>query len=154
MISEWWIGKDLEGNGHGLILRYCPGIAWRDWRKPPKHLSGYAVSTPRFEVVASWIRSRWVNYSTTTFVVFLTIRYYGTERASLKSLRFIKEKNTVVSHVTLLLCTWNPKRVVSSRGEAGGGDFTDVTALIQFVWRRSVTFIMSMISNRYFALGG
>jgi hypothetical protein len=25
VISDWWIGKDLEGSGCGLILRYYPG---------------------------------------------------------------------------------------------------------------------------------
>jgi hypothetical protein len=47
-----------------------------------------------------------------------------------------------------------PRELFRAGGEAGGGGLTDVTALIQFVWRRSVRFIMSMISIQYFALGG
>jgi hypothetical protein len=26
MISKWWIGKDIEGSGRCLILKYYPGI--------------------------------------------------------------------------------------------------------------------------------
>jgi hypothetical protein len=36
VISKWWIGKDLVGSGRGLILKYYPGIHWRDWEKPWK----------------------------------------------------------------------------------------------------------------------
>jgi hypothetical protein len=31
-----WIGKDLEGNGRGLILRYDPSICLEGLRKPQK----------------------------------------------------------------------------------------------------------------------
>jgi hypothetical protein len=39
MISEWWIGKDVEGTGHGLILTYYPGICLEGLRKPTKNRS-------------------------------------------------------------------------------------------------------------------
>jgi hypothetical protein len=38
VISEWWIGKDLEGSGHDLILRYYPGICLEGLRKTMKTL--------------------------------------------------------------------------------------------------------------------
>jgi hypothetical protein len=34
VISELWIGMDLEGSGCGLILRLYPGICLRKPRKP------------------------------------------------------------------------------------------------------------------------
>jgi hypothetical protein len=37
--SECWIGKDLEGNCRGLILRYYPGIRLEELRKSTKTLS-------------------------------------------------------------------------------------------------------------------
>jgi hypothetical protein len=36
MISECWIGKDIEGSGHGLIYGTSPAFAWRDWEKKQK----------------------------------------------------------------------------------------------------------------------
>jgi hypothetical protein len=36
VISEWWIGKDLEENGRGLILRYNPSIFLKELRKTTK----------------------------------------------------------------------------------------------------------------------
>jgi hypothetical protein len=40
VISEWWwIGKDLVGRGHGLIIRYYPGICLEGQRKTMKNLS-------------------------------------------------------------------------------------------------------------------
>jgi hypothetical protein len=36
VIREWWIGKDLEGSGRGLILRNLPGIRLEGLRKPQK----------------------------------------------------------------------------------------------------------------------
>jgi hypothetical protein len=36
VISEWWIGKYLEGSGRGLILRYYPGIRLEGLRKTTK----------------------------------------------------------------------------------------------------------------------
>jgi hypothetical protein len=36
MVSEWWIGTNLEISGRGLILRYYPAVAWKDWVKPRK----------------------------------------------------------------------------------------------------------------------
>jgi len=39
MISEWWIEKDLEGSGHGLILKYYPSIHLERLRKTTKNLS-------------------------------------------------------------------------------------------------------------------
>lgn len=34
MISEEWIGKDMEGNGHSPIQYLITEFACRDWRKP------------------------------------------------------------------------------------------------------------------------
>jgi hypothetical protein len=34
-ISEWWVGKSVEGSGRGLMLRYYPSYSWWctwDWR--------------------------------------------------------------------------------------------------------------------------
>jgi hypothetical protein len=39
MISEWWLGKDLEQSGRGLIPGIIPKFAWRNWGKPQKKLS-------------------------------------------------------------------------------------------------------------------
>jgi hypothetical protein len=36
VISERWSGKDFEGSGHGLILRYYPGIRLEGQRKTMK----------------------------------------------------------------------------------------------------------------------
>jgi hypothetical protein len=36
MISEWWIGKDLKGSGHGLNEGTILAFACRDWAKPQK----------------------------------------------------------------------------------------------------------------------
>jgi hypothetical protein len=33
VISEWWIGKDLEESNHGLILRHYPGIRQEGLKK-------------------------------------------------------------------------------------------------------------------------
>jgi hypothetical protein len=38
-ISEWWLGKDSEGSGNGLILRYYPSICLEGLRKTMKNLS-------------------------------------------------------------------------------------------------------------------
>jgi hypothetical protein len=38
-ISEWRIGKDLEGSGRGLILKYYSGIRVEGLRKTTKDLS-------------------------------------------------------------------------------------------------------------------
>jgi hypothetical protein len=29
VISGWWIGKDVKGSGHGLILSTIPAFAWK-----------------------------------------------------------------------------------------------------------------------------
>jgi hypothetical protein len=44
VISGWWIGKDLEGSGRGLILRYHNGIRLKDLRKATQNLSLYSPS--------------------------------------------------------------------------------------------------------------
>jgi hypothetical protein len=36
--GEWWIGKDVEGSDHGLILRYYPSICLEVLRKTMKEL--------------------------------------------------------------------------------------------------------------------
>jgi hypothetical protein len=37
-------GKNMEGSGHGLILRYYPGIHLEGLRKAMKNLSQYSWS--------------------------------------------------------------------------------------------------------------
>jgi hypothetical protein len=64
--SVWWIRKDVEGSGRGLIWGTIPLFAGL-WRKPRKSESGYPVSRPRFGPVTSRIRSSSVNRSTMTF---------------------------------------------------------------------------------------
>jgi hypothetical protein len=39
VINEWWIGKDVERSGRGLILRYYPEICLERLRKTTKTLS-------------------------------------------------------------------------------------------------------------------
>jgi hypothetical protein len=39
VISEWWIWKDVEKKGRGLILSYYPGIYFEGLRKITKNLS-------------------------------------------------------------------------------------------------------------------
>jgi hypothetical protein len=36
MISEQWIGKDVEGSGRGLMQGIIPAIALNGWEKPRK----------------------------------------------------------------------------------------------------------------------
>jgi hypothetical protein len=69
VISEWWwIGKDMVGSGCGLTLRHYPGIFLEVLRKTTKNLSqGSWLQGPRFEPGTSWIPSRSVSHSTTTF---------------------------------------------------------------------------------------
>jgi hypothetical protein len=38
-ISEWWIGKNVEGSGSGLILRYYPCICLNGAKKTTRNLS-------------------------------------------------------------------------------------------------------------------
>lgn len=33
-INEWLTGKDMEGNGPGLIWGTIPALVFRDWDKP------------------------------------------------------------------------------------------------------------------------
>jgi hypothetical protein len=50
MISEWWIGKDLEENISGLIWRCYPGIRLEGLGKPTINLSQeYPISRPKLE---------------------------------------------------------------------------------------------------------
>lgn len=30
--NKWWIGKDVKGSGHDIVLCFIPEFAWRDWR--------------------------------------------------------------------------------------------------------------------------
>jgi hypothetical protein len=39
VVSEWWIGKDVEGSVHGLISRYYPSICLEKRKKTTKNLS-------------------------------------------------------------------------------------------------------------------
>jgi hypothetical protein len=59
VISEWLVGKDVEGSSRGQILRYCRSIYLNDWGKLRK--------TSRFEPRTFRIWNRYANHSTTTF---------------------------------------------------------------------------------------
>jgi hypothetical protein len=39
MIGEWWIEKNVEESGHGLILRYFSGICLEVLRKTTENLN-------------------------------------------------------------------------------------------------------------------
>jgi hypothetical protein len=69
MISEWlWVGKALVGSGHGLILRYYPGIRLEGLRKTTRNLNQGSQSTGlRIKLGTSRMWNRSVNHSTTTF---------------------------------------------------------------------------------------
>jgi hypothetical protein len=69
VISEWWwIGKDLVESGHGLILRYCPGMRLEGLRKTKKNVKQDSWSPgPRFETRTSRIRSRSLDHLTMMF---------------------------------------------------------------------------------------
>jgi hypothetical protein len=69
MTCEWrWIGKDLVGSGHDLILRYYPGIRLEGLKKTTKNLNQDSRwPESRFEPGTYGIRSSSVNYATTTF---------------------------------------------------------------------------------------
>jgi hypothetical protein len=66
VISEWWIGKDLEGSGRDLICRNCPGIRLEGLRKTAKNLSQDSQSSswylnpgpPEYKAGVLTIRSR------------------------------------------------------------------------------------------------
>jgi hypothetical protein len=47
VISEWWTGKDLGGNGRSLILRYYPRIRLEELRENTKDLSQDSRSLDR-----------------------------------------------------------------------------------------------------------
>jgi hypothetical protein len=51
MISEEWNGKDLEGNGRGLMKNTIPSFVWRDWEKPWNTIFRIAGHRPEI-----WIR--------------------------------------------------------------------------------------------------
>jgi hypothetical protein len=55
MISEWWIGKDVEGSGCGLILGYCSGSCLGE--NTIENLTTVA-SRPRFKPGTSRITSQ------------------------------------------------------------------------------------------------
>jgi hypothetical protein len=44
MMSEWWIGKNVEKSGHGLILRYYTSICLEGLGKTLKTLSQDSLS--------------------------------------------------------------------------------------------------------------
>jgi hypothetical protein len=84
IIGEWWIGKDLEGSGRGLIEGTSSEFAWRD-RKSTNILNQDSRSTgrdfnlgpPEYEARAltTWLR-RWalcllIFDSTTIIYIFL-----------------------------------------------------------------------------------
>jgi hypothetical protein len=66
VLSEWWVGKDLEGSGRGLILRYYHGIRLEQLRKTMKQLSQDSRTPGRIWTRDPGIRSRSVNRSTMT----------------------------------------------------------------------------------------
>jgi hypothetical protein len=67
-ISELCREKYLERNGRGLIWRHYPGIRLEGLRKTAKDFRQDNLSPgPRFEPGISWMLSRCVNHSATTF---------------------------------------------------------------------------------------
>jgi hypothetical protein len=66
MIIGWWIGKDVEGWGRGLILRYYPSSCLDTLTNTARNLR-IAGFRPIFELWTSRIRSRSINHSTATF---------------------------------------------------------------------------------------
>jgi hypothetical protein len=50
IISEQWIGKDLEGSRRGLIWSTIAEFLWRDWVKPRKTQLFYSVNEPTFGI--------------------------------------------------------------------------------------------------------
>jgi hypothetical protein len=65
MMMNW---KHFVGSGHGLILRYYPGIRLAGLRKITKTLNYDSLyPEPRIEPGISRIRSMSVNHSITTF---------------------------------------------------------------------------------------
>jgi hypothetical protein len=48
VIHEWWIGKELEGSGNGLILRHYPGIRLEELIKTTKILIQDSLSLDRY----------------------------------------------------------------------------------------------------------
>jgi hypothetical protein len=49
MISEYWIEKDMEGNGCGLIEVTIPAFAWGNWGKARK--SSVSITDLRAEIL-------------------------------------------------------------------------------------------------------
>jgi hypothetical protein len=64
VISDWWIGNNLEGSGHGLNLRYNPGIRLEELRKTTSLSQDNLSPGPRFEPGTYGIWNRSVNHST------------------------------------------------------------------------------------------
>jgi hypothetical protein len=66
IIEEWWIGKDVEGNGHDFFQSTIPTFIWRDRRKPGK-TSARIVGVPaEIEPIAFGIQvssaTSWANF--------------------------------------------------------------------------------------------
>jgi hypothetical protein len=70
MISEQWIGKDMEGSRLVMTQSTMPAFSWRDQGKPQQLQSGLTASVSRFE---PWIPriQRSAGYSAATFDVWL-----------------------------------------------------------------------------------
>jgi hypothetical protein len=64
MMRKWGTGKDVKGNGRGLVSGIILEYAWEERGKPPKPLA--RVSQPRFESVTFRIQIRnvtaWVKF--------------------------------------------------------------------------------------------
>jgi hypothetical protein len=68
IIGCWWIGKDLVGNSHGLLLRYYPSIHLEGLRQTTKNINQDNLTPgPRFETGTFQISSRSVRHLTMTF---------------------------------------------------------------------------------------
>jgi hypothetical protein len=46
-ISEWRIGKDLEGSGSGLVLSYCAEIRLEEMKNATNNFIQYSLSEGR-----------------------------------------------------------------------------------------------------------
>jgi hypothetical protein len=108
MINKQWIGKDVEGSGRGINLRYCPNICLKELRTATKNLSqdsrGPAWDSnqepPKYQTQVSL-------FELTCSLYHYWNNYYGTAGKSIKNELLQCENRTPVLQkvkVKLSLC--------------------------------------------------
>jgi hypothetical protein len=86
MMGEWWIWKDIQGSGRGLILRFYPSICLEGMRKTTKNLSQdirspgwyFNPGLPEYEagVLTNWSRrSVFINVKPSCYIRRVLISY-------------------------------------------------------------------------------